>query len=202
MNVNIQRKKRLAVSPVIATLLLIAIAVAAAIIVYAFVTGLIGGLTSSSGSNLIAATATLTIPSGTTNGVLVISVTNNANNPVTGIQVVYTNMEDSNLPAALCMGQTPAAAGVGCDLAGIQPCGSLNAVAGKNVPFCNEVAGVATAISTGNALQVGGQISSSENVIGIAGVTLQSGNTYSMTLTVDFANGGTHTQALSATGEL
>ena len=194
------RKKRLAVSPVIATLLLIAIAVAAAIIVYAFVTGLIGGLTSSSGSNLIAATATLTIPSGTTNGLLVISVTNNANNPVTGIQVVYSNMEDSVTAAALCMGQTPG--GVGCDLAGTAACGALNAGAATNVPFCNEVGGVATKIATANALQVGGQISSTENVIGTAGVTLQSGNTYSMTLTVDFANGGTHSQALSATGEL
>lgn len=37
------------ISPVIATLLLIAIAVAAAIIVYAFVTGLIGGLTTING---------------------------------------------------------------------------------------------------------------------------------------------------------
>ena len=64
MKFLLKQKKRSAVSPVIATLLLIAIAVAAAIIVYAFVTGLIGGLTGGS-SGLIVESGTLSIPTGT-----------------------------------------------------------------------------------------------------------------------------------------
>jgi hypothetical protein len=69
------------------------------------------------------------------------------------------------------------------------------------IPFCTEVVGVATIIGSGNALQVGGETSASENVIGV-GTTLQTGNSYTMTVTVDFANGGTHTQALSVTAQL
>ena len=95
MKFLLKSKKRSAVSPVIATLLLIAIAVAAAIIVYAFVTGLIGGLSSSSGSNLVTATANLAVPSGSGAGLLVITIQNSANNPVTGVQVSYVGMEDS-----------------------------------------------------------------------------------------------------------
>ena len=75
--------KHHAVSPVIATLLLIAIAVAAAIIVYAFVTGLIGGL--ATGSNLVTASSSIT------GNVIVISVHNEANNPISSIIVTSDN---------------------------------------------------------------------------------------------------------------
>jgi len=65
--------KRKAVSPVIATLLLIAIAVAAAIIVYSFVTGLIGGLTTGGSSNQVALTVSFNSVGG---GVVVLSLKN------------------------------------------------------------------------------------------------------------------------------
>ena len=61
---NSRPRKRKAVSPVIATLLLIAIAVAAAIIVYSFVTGLIGGLSTGAGSNQMTLAADVTVPGG------------------------------------------------------------------------------------------------------------------------------------------
>src|SRR5271169_6788870 len=87
MKLSLKPKKRSAVSPVIATLLLIAIAVAAAIIVYAFVTGLIGGLTTTGGSSLVQVTGTLTVPSGAGAGTLVVNVKNSANNPIIGVTV-------------------------------------------------------------------------------------------------------------------
>jgi len=205
----VKGNKRRAVSPVIATLLLIAIAVAAAIIVYAFVTGLIGGLTTGSSSNLVPATASLTIPSGSGAGTLVISVSNNANSPITGIQITYNGMEDSAGFAATCMGQLPGAlnnacsgvaAPAGTDTSAM--CGETQASANHlSVPFCNTVAGVATIIGTANGLPVGSQTSASDAVQALAG-NLQSGTTYSFTLTVNFANGGTHTEALSATAQL
>jgi len=203
MKLLIQQKKRSAVSPVIATLLLIAIAVAAAIIVYAFVTGLIGGLSSSAGSNLVTVTANLAVPSGNTNGLLVLSIQNSANNPVTGIQVVYTAFTDSNVAGVTCMGQTPT--GLNClntALSVTQPCGSTNALGPapfKTIPFCNSAN---VALGSGNALQVGGQTSASENVIAAAGFTLQTGSSYTMTVVVDFANGNTHSQAISVTAQL
>src|SRR5208283_3963672 len=89
MRFTIKQKKRAAVSPVIATLLLIAIAVAAAIIVYAFVTGLIGGLTTGGGSNLVTVSGNLLVPTGTTSGTLVLNIKNSANNPITGIIATY-----------------------------------------------------------------------------------------------------------------
>jgi flagellin-like protein len=87
MRFTIKQKKRSAVSPVIATLLLIAIAVAAAIIVYAFVTGLIGGLTSS-GASLVVVSGSMTIPSGTGPGTLVITITNKASNAINAVTVL------------------------------------------------------------------------------------------------------------------
>jgi len=86
--------KRSAVSPVIATLLLIAIAVAAAIIVYAFVTGLIGGLTTTGGSSLVQVSGTLTVPSGSGAATLVVNVKNSANNPIT---IVTVSSDTANL---------------------------------------------------------------------------------------------------------
>jgi len=205
MKLLLKPRKRSAVSPVIATLLLIAIAVAAAIIVYAFVTGLIGGLSSGASSNLITATGTLTVPTGTTNGVLSITVVNNGNSPITGIQVVYTNMRDQGF-LITCMGELPTVAGGvnGCGPAPTIPdttaCGAVNAVsATQSVVFCNATPAV---INTNAQLQVGGQVSAAENVIGTAGTTLTSGASYSMTVTVDFANGGIHSQSLSVTAQI
>jgi hypothetical protein len=203
MKLLIAHKKRPAVSPVIATLLLIAIAVAAAIIVYAFVTGLIGGLSSSAGSNLVTVTSSLTVPGGSGAGLLVISIQNSANNPVTGIQVIYTSFEDATTNIVTCMGQTPAAAGVGCAAAilHITTCGSTSAPdATHSVPFCN-AAGVAISSAAAAQLQVGGQTGASENVIG-NGVVLSTGASYSLTVTVNFANGNTHSQAISVTAQI
>ena len=76
-------------------LLLIAMAVASAIVVYAFVTGLISGLSSGVGSGMITATASLTIPFGSGAALLVVSVTDDSNSPITGIQVTYGGFEDS-----------------------------------------------------------------------------------------------------------
>ncbi|MDA4113601.1 MAG: hypothetical protein OK474_06120 [Thaumarchaeota archaeon] len=98
MNFSLKQKKRSAVSPVIATLLLIAIAVAAAIIVYAFVTGLIGGLSTGASSNLVTLTGSISVPNGTGAGVAVLTIRNSANAPVTS--VVVTGITPSSLSMA------------------------------------------------------------------------------------------------------
>jgi flagellin-like protein len=206
MKFLLKQKKRSAVSPVIATLLLIAIAVAAAIIVYAFVTGLIGGLSNGAQSNLVTATGSLTIPSGSASAanpaLLVVTIQNTANNPVTGIQVTFTSFKDNTAFALTCMGETTAA--FGCPPAGTlvpaTQCGvATDLSATQSVVFCNSTPAI---VSAGAPLQVGAQVSASENVIGSGAVILQSGASYSMTVTVDFANGGIHSQALSVTAQI
>jgi len=199
MKLSIGQKKRSAVSPVIATLLLIAIAVAAAIIVYAFVTGLIGGLSNGANSSLVPVTGSLTVPSGSGIGLLVISVQNTANNPITGIQVVFTAMKDSG-QAITCMGETPTPTGCG-GIAGNTACGATAAGVATTVPFCNAANAIISSVA-GNALQVGGQTSASENLLGTGNVNLLSGTSYSMTVTVDFSNGSTQTQPISVTAQI
>src|SRR5208283_1110838 len=98
MRFTIKQKKRSAVSPVIATLLLIAIAVAAAIIVYAFVTGLIGGLTSS-GASLVVVSGSLTVPAGSGAGTLVVTITNKASNAINYVTIA-TDGADNPLDVA------------------------------------------------------------------------------------------------------
>ena len=158
------------------------------------------GPTGASGSNLITAAGSLTVPSGNGPGLLVISVANDANSPITGIQVAYTSFTDTAFVAVTCMGETPAATGCG-GLAGPDAaCTAVNAGSTTApVPFC--IAG-GTEIDAATPLAVGGQISAAENVLGPAGANLVSGTAYSMTLTVDFANGGTHTQPLSVVAQL
>jgi len=92
MKLLVKPSKRKAVSPVIATLLLIAIAVAAAIIVYAFVTGLIGGLTSS-GASLVVVSGSLTVPTGSGAGSLIITINNKASNAVNAVQIAVSSAD-------------------------------------------------------------------------------------------------------------
>lgn len=197
------KKKRSAVSPVIATLLLIAIAVAAAIIVYAFVTGLIGGLSGGASSNLITAIGSLTIPSGSGAGTLIVSVTNNAASPITGIQVAYTGMEDSGTSGAVCMGELPS--DISCYTpAGVAEtaamCGETQTgLAATSVPFCTTSG--TTLLITATPLAVSAETSAVDAVTtSVAGTPLTTGTSYTLSVTVDFANGSTHTQSITVTG--
>jgi hypothetical protein len=179
MKISMKGKKRLAVSPVIATLLLIAIAVAAAIIVYAFVTGLIGGLTGGGGSNLITVSGNLIVPTGTTTGNLVLNLKNSAANPIVSVLAVFpTSMTG---PGALnsCYGPIP-------------PCnaGAVN-FAFNSLP-----------ITVANPLPVGSETSATSAVTQTAASALQSGNSYSFTITVTFATGSPQTQLVSITAQL
>jgi flagellin-like protein len=197
MKFLLKQKKRSAVSPVIATLLLIAIAVAAAIIVYAFVTGLIGGLSSGSGSSLVPVTASLLVPTGTSPGTVAISVQNTANNPITGISVLLntgagTGVKDAN--GLACMGETPA--GAYCNAVVGAACPSA---VGDPATFCNSAS---LPIDTANALPVGSQVSASVGVQSNGASILQSGSTYSFTITCTFANGSTQTQVVSTAAQL
>jgi FlaG/FlaF family flagellin (archaellin) len=88
MKLSLKPSRKPAVSPVIATLLLIAIAVAAAIIVYAFVTGLIGSLSTVGYASMVQVTGGLTLPTGEGAGTLVLDIKNSASNPITSVTVI------------------------------------------------------------------------------------------------------------------
>jgi flagellin-like protein len=195
--------RRSAVSPVIATLLLIAIAVAAAIIVYAFVTGLIGGLSNGAGSNLYPTTATLVVPKGTSPGTIVITVLNSGNSPVTGIQVALntganTGIVQNTVGGPGCMGETAATPSINCAGAVAAVCPSAPALA---IPatFCSAANNV---VSPTFPLAVGAQVSSSTAVASNGLSVLQAGSSYSFTVTIDTASGSAHIELVTATAEL
>src|ERR1700733_8581863 len=102
MNFSLKQKKRSAVSPVIATLLLIAIAVAAAIIVYAFVTGLMGGLATGASSNLVTLTGSVSVPNGTGAGVAVLTIRNSGNAPVTSAVITSFTPTTGSMAIITC----------------------------------------------------------------------------------------------------
>lgn len=187
MNVYSRQKKRLAVSPVIATLLLIAIAVAAAIIVYAFVTGLIGGLSTGAGSNLVTVSGNFIVPTGTKSGSLVLNIKNSANNPITSVEAFYPTGPASFTGAGgatdNCMG-TSDTIGTAC------------AAGAALFTFSGAV------IKTANPLPVGSETSASDTVTEQVAGAINSGQAYSLTITVQFATGSPQTQIVSVTAQL
>ena len=192
MKLLVKQKKRSAVSPVIATLLLIAIAVAAAIIVYAFVTGLIGGLTGGS-SGLIVESGTLSIPSGiatdgtvSSYGSLVVTVKNSGSAPIASVVIteisntaVCDPVAASNPNSAACV-QTGPVAGDGW----AQAAGAYTWTALKLGT---------TTIPTGQTLSFASPISGSP-----IPASPTAGTTYSYSVTVTFSTGtGNNIQTLS-----
>ena len=170
---KILNKKRTAVSPVIATLLLIAIAVAAAIIVYAFVTGLIGGLSTGAGSSLVTITGGLSVPTGSGSGTLVMSLKNGASNPVTGITLTSLTNGANNFYQVAHDGAFTFSTGAG--------------------PVA-----VATPLAVGSTASAA--LSYSPFVDTPNGFT--SGSVYTALVTVTFANGSTQTYTYSITAQL
>jgi hypothetical protein len=178
---KITPSRRLAVSPVIATLLLIAIAVAAAIIVYAFVTGLIGGLTGGGGSNLITVSGNLLVPSGTTTGYLVINIKNSAANPITNVVATFPSSFTGPSAGDTCFG----------------PVATCTA---GSVQFTFGAA--ANPITAANPLPVGSETSATAAVTQTGAGLLQTGRSYSVSITVTFATGSPQTQLISITAQL
>ncbi len=103
-------RKRKAVSPVIATLLLIAIAVAAAIIVYSFVTGLVGGLSTGGGSNQVALAAAFS----STGNVVVLTLKNTGSVATSSTTTLPTLVAGFKLNGVTCTATT-----VGCPTAAV-----------------------------------------------------------------------------------
>src|ERR1700730_8284070 len=84
--------KRRGVSDVIATLLLIAIAVVAAVLVYAFVTGLFSGFNKGGPSALVTASGEMTVPGSTSaSGVLTLNLKNEGSQPVNKVAAACAN---------------------------------------------------------------------------------------------------------------
>lgn len=182
----LNQHKRSAVSPVIATLLLIAIAVAAAIIVYAFVTGLIGGLTGGS-SGLIVESGTLSIPTGTATdgtptsyGSLVLTIKNDGAAPIASVTVT------ENSDTAIC----DSAKAVCTNWSG-------TVLTPTWAPLTQAMitAGTASAISTSESQSFTTPITGGTD-------SANAGTTYTYTVTVTFTTGtGNNVQVLSLDGQ-
>jgi len=165
MRFTLKQKKRPAVSPVIATLLLIAIAVAAAIIVYAFVTGLIGGLTSS-GASLVVVSGSLTVPTGSGEGSLVVTVNNKASNAINALTIDSTTSDGAVLSVTFLAQNGGVAAG------------TINGV-GTVTILCGTLTGAQlgpTGCAASNTFGIA--IGSSASAIGSVTVGASAGTTY------------------------
>lgn len=80
--------KRRGVSPLVATLLLIAIAVVAAVILYAFVTGFVGNFQKGGPSYLVTGNGQMAVPGSTSmTGILSLTLRNEGSQPVNGVVV-------------------------------------------------------------------------------------------------------------------
>jgi len=193
MRFTLKQKKRSAVSPVIATLLLIAIAVAAAIIVYAFVTGLIGGLTSS-GASLVVISGSLTVPSGTGVGTLVITVTNKASNALNAITVAA----DASGGLSINVGAQNGALAGGTTAGAAVPvlCGSLSTA--------QETASGCASSNPTDGVPIGSSASSVGTVyVGGAFTGATAGTTYSFTVSAYIGTSTTPTiQTFSVTAQI
>src|ERR1035441_7198732 len=83
-----RRARRHGVSELIATLLLIALAVAAAVLLYAFASGLLGSYTSGGPSSLVSASGQMTIAGSTSpTGVLTLNLRNEGSQSIKNIGV-------------------------------------------------------------------------------------------------------------------
>jgi flagellin-like protein len=182
-------RRRSAVSPVIATLLLIAIAVAAAIIVYAFVTGLIGGLTGGGGSNLVTVSGNLIVPTGLTTGTLVLNLKNSAANPIQAIYVTFP-VSSTGATSQFTYGGSMLGTCFGGQIGGGGLCTT-------NFTFNGGP------ITAANPLPVGSETSASATVTTGAGQNwIQAGNHYSFAITCWLSNGSPQTQLVSLTAAL
>ena len=111
MNLEQIQKEKKAISPIIATLLLILIAIAAGVIVYAYVVGFIGGSTSNSGGSTSVTQITNFCVSATTkcNGadsyLVVVQNTGSVSITLTGsiqAQLYFTDITSGNTVTAAC----------------------------------------------------------------------------------------------------
>jgi flagellin-like protein len=163
MRFSLKQKKRSAVSPVIATLLLIAIAVAAAIIVYAFVTGLIGGLTTS-GASLVVVSGSLTVPSGSGASTLVVTVNNKASNAINYVTIgvdaadaplSVTYVAADGAPAGPVAGNqpggAPAAALCLSGAAGTVPAQCIGGAGGSSIPIGSSASFIGSSVTGATA---------------------------------------------------
>jgi flagellin-like protein len=190
MKFLLKQKKRSAVSPVIATLLLIAIAVAAAIIVYAFVTGLIGGLTTSS-NGLVVISGSLTVPGGSGAGSLVVTIKNSASNPISAITI---GTDAGDAPATVVYGDQNGYNGASTSggYGGAAVC--VFAATGTTVTACTAGSGV----PSGSTLPIGQTVSA----IGSTGQA-SAGTTYTFTVSVYFTGSNSPTiQTFSVTAQV
>jgi len=196
MRFNIKQKKRSAVSPVIATLLLIAIAVAAAIIVYAFVTGLIGGLTSS-GASLVVVSGSLTVPSGTGSGTLVVTVNNKASNAINYVTIA-TDAADTGLTISYVAqnGGPPGGSAAG----GLAIC-VLAISNGASAPTACQIAGGAPLAT--DAIPIGSSTSAIGSVSTSFGAGATAGTTYTFTVAAYIGSSATpNLQTFSVTAQI
>ena len=143
---KVQKKNRKAISPVLATVILIAITLIAAIAIAGFVFGLFGSFTSS--ANVSAAVTACGSAAGTSgHAMCTLTLTNSG---TSNVQVNACSIQDqgtakagtwaylgtaTNVPAGASVSGTCTLAAVGNSAAGSQAVGSLAMSNGASVPF-------------------------------------------------------------------
>jgi flagellin-like protein len=138
---KVQRRKRKAISPVLATVILIAITLIAAIAIAGFVFGLFGSFTSSA---QVSASVTSCVK---TTGVCTLTLTNSG---TSNVQATACSIQDQGTAAASALTAPPVSIGAGTSAAavctitggggshasvGSQAVGSLTLSNGASVPF-------------------------------------------------------------------
>jgi hypothetical protein len=131
------------------------------------------------GSNLVTVSGNLIVPTGTTTGNLMLNIKNGAANPIIGILATFPTSMTGPGAANSCYGIVAQ-----CNAGAI------------NFQFNG------AAITAANPLPVGSETSATSAVTQTAASALQSGNIYSFTITITFADGSPQTQLISKTAQL
>jgi flagellin-like protein len=161
--------KRRGVSPIIATLMLIAITVAAAVILYGFVNGLFGGFAKGGPSYLVTANGQMVVPGSTdVTGILSLTLKNEGSQAITGVAVTCSS------PPFITVGCAPA-------------------LPAPQLTFL--YSGVA--INPANPLPVNGLGAGSVAVSAAAAPGFAAGTSYQVMMTITFLGGSTQIVLIS-----
>jgi archaeal type IV pilus assembly protein PilA len=158
------RKERRAISPIIATLLLILIAIAAGVVVYAYVIGFVGNSTTNSGSaqSTISVTACMSIAAHCNGGNYYIIIQNVGSTTLSSASVVQIYFQDIT---------NPTTSTIACTLAVSVAPGASITLPGTASTGCSTTTGSAPTVSAGDSISIkvvaadGGSATASTKVI-------------------------------------
>lgn len=155
-------KERTAISPIIATLLLILIAIAAGVVVYAYVIGFVGNSTTNSGGaqSTISVTACVSTAAHCNGGTYYITIQNVGSTTLSSAGIAQIYFQDIT---------NPASSTIACTLSSALAPGSQVTISATS--GCSTITGGLPAISAGDSLSIkvvaadGGSATASTKVI-------------------------------------